>query len=110
MYIPVYLPRNGGIQLIFPSNEIDKAGLLVQNLLMLSKQEGRDIPPNITEAFKDASYSKQGLRLDFSRHYIEFALMVIESVIEVMEKDGEEVGPLKEFIEDVSVFERQYLQ
>ncbi|HEC30610.1 MAG TPA: hypothetical protein ENI66_01180 [Candidatus Yonathbacteria bacterium] len=111
MYIPVYLPRYDEIRLVFPYNELNIAGLMVQNLLMLSKNEGCDIPSDIEIAFKNAIESEERLCLNFGREYREFAIRIIEAVIESHENEdeNEDAKPLKEFLEDIEVFERQYL-
>ena len=109
MYIPVYLPKYDEIRLVFPLSELNAAGLVVQNLLMLSRQEGSAAPSNIETAFKDASQKGQELCLDFGRKHREFAIRIIESVIEVQEKDGEDAESLKEFLSELENFEGQRL-
>lgn len=111
MYIPVYLPMADEIHLIFPAVELDIASFMVQNLLMLSKQEGCIAPRNLGIAFEDAIEKREDLCLEFGRKYMEFAIRIIEAVIEAHEKEEENeyADPLKKFLEDVTSLERQYL-
>jgi len=111
MYIPVYLPKHDEIRLIFPFNELNVAGLMVQNLLMLSKQDGCETPSNLESAFKDAVEKGRELCLDFRQNHKEFAIRIIEAVIEAHEKEGEDeyAKPLREFLSELDSFEGQRL-
>lgn len=111
MYIPIYLPIADEIHLVFSVSELDIASFMVQNLLMLSRQDGCVVPSNLEVAFEDAIEKREDLCLEFGREHREFAIRIIEAVIESHEKEDESeyAEPLKEFLDEIIFLERQYL-